>query len=427
MKKLFLMIACIVFCLTKTQAQNDTIMTVIELQQTCAIGPLYVCTNKYDRVVVYSDCDNPQWTVNGATYTDNPMIFDTQIAYVIGGGYLCYGILGFQYGIVFKDPNVPNETTTELWKHQHECITLESIGIDSTSMYDFHWSTGATTPAINVTEPGTYTCNISDMCAMATRIFIVKDNVELYRATVDLATGLNKVTWQTTPEQAEYISEVKVYRDGLLVGSVPYEQGYFLDNIGSDNAARNYRIVGVSIEGEDCPIESYEKGTIHTTYYEDVNGNLNMTWNIPYVEEGAQGTLTYFKICKYDPNTGEITVVDQVNSSITDYTCGVNQFDGGYATVAAVFSDGKAYEELSFSNLTTDILGLGENGETAFRIYPNPAKGHFTVAGNGTMRITNVLGQEIMTKEIHETETVELPTGMHFVTLNGVTRKVVVE
>jgi hypothetical protein len=43
------------------------------------------------------------------------------------------------------------------------------------------------------------------------------------------------------------------------------------------------------------------------------------------------------------------------------------------------------------------------------------------------MRITNVLGQVIATKEIAERETVDLPKGMYFVTLNGDTVKIVVE
>ena len=43
------------------------------------------------------------------------------------------------------------------------------------------------------------------------------------------------------------------------------------------------------------------------------------------------------------------------------------------------------------------------------------------------MTITNVLGQMVMTKDIDGNETVELPQGMFFVSLNGSTQKIVVE
>ncbi|MBR2772109.1 MAG: T9SS type A sorting domain-containing protein [Bacteroidales bacterium] len=51
----------------------------------------------------------------------------------------------------------------------------------------------------------------------------------------------------------------------------------------------------------------------------------------------------------------------------------------------------------------------------------------FNIEGSGILHIVNVLGQEIMAKEIDGKETVELPKGMYFVQLNGMTRKIVVE
>ena len=409
-------------------AQNDTVFFVTNMG-----SYVELCTNKYDRALIYADenCNEFSWLINySEELFESPLIITPDMGY-LGSDWCPIEYLGcgshYNITLVFSTTNVPQPNTQLVWKRQGEPLLIEAVGVDSLEMFNFHWSTGETTSTINVTQPGIYTCGISDMCATATRTFIVRDNVELYRATVDLETNLNKTTWQVTEEQAEYISGVKVYRDGMLVGTALYQDGYFLDAIGSDNAARNYHLVGVTTEGEDCPIESYEKGTIHTTYYQDVNNNLNMTWNIPYVEEGAQGTLTYFQICKYDPNTGELTVVDQVNASITDYTCGVNQFDGGYAVIAAVFNDGKGLEELSFSNMTEDILSVGENAGNQIRIYPNPANGRFTVEGIGMMHISNVLGQEILAKEIDGKETVELPKGMYFVQLNGTVRKIVVE
>ena len=445
MKKLLLimmMLASVMFA----NAQNYAAYNVWNIPNQ---GHLYFCIGSIDGVIIYGNPNHPvypdgdPWAIgdNGEWFHADSIVLypqdDLTFYEVRHDTYSPYS-----FNVWFLPTSITNPFGESfIWKRTNESVVLSitnwpdpygyygSYWNQQEDGFVFYWSTDENTPDIEVYNPGIYSLNVRDTygCANDTFYIQVRDNVELYRTTVDLETNLNKTTWQVTEEQAEYITDVKVYRDGLLVGTVPYEQGYYLDNIGSDNAARNYRIVGVSVEGEDCPIESYEKGTIHTTYYEDVNGNLNMTWNIPYVEEGALGTLTYFQICKYDPNTGEITVVDQVNASITDYTCGVNQFDGGYAVIAAVFNDGKGVEELSFSNLTTDILSIGENGETAFSIYPNPAKDRVIVEGTGTMIVTNTLGQTVLVKEIDGKATIELPQGLYFVKMNGVTRKIVME
>ena len=310
-----------------------------------------------------------------------------------------------------------------IWKQQNTSITLSAIP----GCY-YLWSTGETTLTIEVTAPGIYYVTQSNECSSTTYSVEVRDNVEAYRATVDLRTNKNKVTWQVTPEQTEYITDVKIYRDDVLVGTTPYTNGYFLDAIGSDAAARNYRIVGVAIEGDDCPIPSYEKGTIHTTYYEDVDGNLNMTWNTPYIEEGAQGTLTGYQICKYNPATEEVTVVDQVNASITDYTCNTAAFTGGQATIAAIF-DSKDTESRAFSNLTDHTFAVSEESETNFMVYPNPSNGTFIVEGASDLTIYNTIGQIIATSHNEEEKhSFSLGSGIYFIKSDeGAVKKIIVE
>lgn len=442
---IMLMLASAMFA----KAQNNLELNIADIENNQYWA---LCVADYDSIVVVSDDQPCTWSTEpnpffgvsiqpygsgeGFSYNGNRFAFalgqggqQYEVYYqgcreIPGGTQLYYKYFYF----FFYDFQVPEPWTQNFkWKRKGASITLEAPQNPVTNDCSYLWSTGSTNQQITVNQPGTYWVHIYNDCGELYDTIQVRDNVELYRATVDLETNLNKVTWQVTNAQSEYISEVKVYRDGSPVGTAPYQDGYYLDAIGSDNAARNYKIVGISAEGPVCPITSFEKGTIHTTYYQDVNGNLNMTWNIPYVATGAQGTLANFQICKYNPNTGGLTVVDQVNSSITDYTCGVNQFDGGYAVIAAKFNGGKGVEELSFSNLTTDILGVGENALNTFSIYPNPAQDRITVEGTGRLSITNALGQTILTQEIDGKTSIELPKGLYFAKMGNTVRKVVVE
>ena len=472
MKKFLLTIICMAFCILQSQAQNemmlnitqsqsqtqnstvptvaqsheiqtqnDTVLNVTQLLEGYCL--LDICKNKYDRAIIYpaEGCSSFQWYIQGVSYYENqPLILDKNDSYYYFGGiYVFCGVnyigCGINSGFTIRwyDTTVPNETTEETWIHGGELAELQAVESDSVEMYSYLWNTGETENTI-YKPGGEYIVGISDFCETSYRTKVVKESAEIYRATVDLETKLNKVTWQTTPEQAEYISEVKVERDGMVVGTAPYEQGYFLDNIGSENAARNYRLTAIATDGAECPIPSYQKGTLHVDYSPNASNpnKLNMAWTPPFIEEGAPISVSYFQICKYDPATGEVTVVDQLGANNTIGSYDVNLFDGGYAVVAAMFNEGKEYEELAFSNLTDFLVGIEENegpstGSGTLTVYPNPAEDRFTVEGKGTMTVVNTLGQTVLTQEIDGKTIIELPQGMYFVKLGGETRKIVVE
>ena len=212
-------------------------------------------------------------------------------------------------------------------------------------------------------------------------------------------------------------------RDGLQVGTADYSDGYFLDAIGSDAASRTYTLTAIATDGTQCPIVSYPKETIHMAYLTGINNTIEVNWNIP-----AGYDLLGFNICKWHPGAkdGDLTVIDFVGASVTSYTCQESQFDHGMIVVQGVEA-GKAESRL-LSNRSLDYVGLGEKQENQnLKVFPNPSNGVFTVEGTGNLRITNLLGQEILTKEINGPTTIELPTGVYFVQLNGMTRKIVVE
>ena len=310
------------------------------------------------------------------------------------------------------------------WKHNGEAIGLTAIGDETYASGDIAclWSTGETTNHIEVAEAGTYSVGIEAHGCSDTYAVVVRDNVEIALATVDLMTGRDKVTWRVDPEQADYIDKVKVIRYDGSAFSAPYAQGHYLFS-GIEDVARNYHIVAVSKEGQDCPLASYERGTIHASYEQDADGYLNIHWNAPYLEPGIGDVVAGFEICLYDAASETVTVVDEVAASATDYTGDASQYaGGGEVVVAAVFGDGSR----SYSNRYT-MVGVEEYAEGGLIVYPNPASGRFTVEGLGNLTITNVLGQTVLTREIDGKESIGLPRGIYFVKLNASTRKIVVE
>ena len=431
MKKVLLIALLLVYGVVNAQNYFHVNITEIENWHTYEY-----CASQYDGVVIEkeSGCDSWAWhvSIGGQTYLHAVDEFDEITLEVPANLNQFYAVTYFgcntgelNFEVRFIDFQAPEPWAQDYqWKRIGASIQLNAYG-----GYNYQWSTGSTNSSITVTEPGTYWVRIYNDCGELSDTIRVQDNVNLYRATVDLATGLNKVTWHTTPEQAEYISQVKVERDGMVVGTAPYEDGQFIDNIGSENAARNYRLTAITAEGDECPIPSYQYGTLHVDYSPNASNpnKLNMAWTPPFIEEGASISVSYFQICKYDPATNEVTVVDQLGANNTIGSYDVSLFDGGYAVVAAMFDEGKEYEELAFSNLTDFLVGIEENEGQQCKVYPNPAKDCFTVEGTGTMTVTNTLGQTVVTQEIDGKTTIELPQGMYFVKLGGATRKVVVE
>ena len=425
MKKLILF-AMLICSVMTTKAQPGTL--TLHIETLVGTGELDVCLNMYNRVELYAQdgCDSFNWNLNNHYVNDNPLVLVHGNESYFTLGYEGCDLIVYTFPITFIESRVPSDLTQTMWKRHGETYEIQPVGNDSLNWYNYQWSTGETTPIIEVIEPGTYTCEISHRdCGSATRTFIVRDNVEIESASVDPDSNKNLVTWDVNPAQAEYITNVTVTRDGVDLATVPYTDGQFLDNIGSDLAARIYTVTGISVEGTPCPIPSLERGTIHMAFLPDINGNVEMTWNAPHLG-GAPIHVGRFEICEYDPNTMEIAVIDFVSPSTMSYSCNQSMFNYGYPLIRAIIQEGRGEKDM-LSNRTEDLVGLNEVEGKSFKIYPNPAKDRVTIEGTGTAIITNTLGQTVWAKEIESKATIELPQGLYFVKLNGATRKIVVE
>ncbi len=436
MKKVFIIVMLVLASVSTTIAENHERQCInrdyVELDiQDITYGQGFdYCKGAYDSIIVHGRTEvGNEWNVNGQLFFTESITLKEEDA--ICDMFNVSHTAGNQtivFGFTFWNNHVPYPFSEPLiWKRQGESIRLHA---DSYG-FSIYWSTGdENTEDIEISQPGIYTVTINDnefAGCVDNEIFSVevRDNVEIMSASVDPNTNKNLITWGTTSEQAEYISNVIINRDGVDMATVPYMDGHFMDNIGSDLAARVYTITGVCTDGTLCPIPSYQRGTIHMAFLPDINGNVEMTWNQPILDD-APIHINRFEICEYDPNSNEISVIDFVSSVTTSYSCSQSMFDYGYPLIRAVIEDGRGEKDM-LSNRTEDLVGLNEMETGILRVYPNPSNGVFNIEGEGTLHIVNVLGQEVMSKEIDGKTTIELPQGLYFVKLGGVTRKVVVE
>ena len=80
--------------------------------------------------------------------------------------------------------------------------------------------------------------------------------------------------------------------------------------------------------------------------------------------------------------------------------------------------------------LTGTLMTVDETPCDMMSIYPNPAKGTFTVEGTGLLVISNILGQKIMEQTVEIQTIITLPEGIYLLSLTdgsaSITRKVVV-
>lgn len=368
-----------------------------------------------ETVVVYGEagCPNNSWSVyDEYIYADSIVMMQSDMSVEFFGCNINHQ----RFSVSFQPSYVENPFDEPvIWKRAGEAVTLGKPWDDQ---FNYQWSTGESTDTISVLEPGVYTVTISDLCGEETYSVEVRDNVEIYRTTTDLRSNLNMVTWHTG---LDYFESVNIYRNNQLVATVPYADGQFVDNIGSEATQWQYHICGVLSGREECPIKSYWKRTIHTWESVDGQGNCNLNWTSYEGEDGEEATT--YRIFDYTNN--ELVLKMEVGNFTNSFTYNPADYDG-YGVVGAVFAN-KSEEDLSLSNHTSDVLAVGEQQQEKVSVYPNPAHGQFTVSGTGKVVISNALGQTVKEMEIDGKQMIELPAGMYFVQVNGSVKKIVVE
>lgn len=431
MKKLMLL-AMLLFVGLFTSAQNAFQLYIDDIEPN---QKLDFCLGDYDTIVVVDTICNYSYDYHWYLFSlvgGNDEIVDEPIVRIaIDENLYCYEVtyhscdgngLTFEiwfHGFSSPDPWLPDYA----WKHEDETISLtahEAIPYyyeHNPYYWDYEWSTGENSRLIYVSNPGIYWSRLYNFCGEAIDSVEVRNGVEISIASTDLASNMNQVNWVVDEAQSVYIAEANIYRNNQLVGTAPYTDGSFHDNIGSEATQWQYHIVGVTTNGEECPVSSYWRRPIHLDHLQGQSNHV-LQWTSYEAENGAD--VVAHRI--YDWVNGESRLVTEVGGFVNTFNYNPEEIMGD-AVVAAVFSSG----ELSYSNRVPTHLGIAESNDNQFYVYPNPTKDYVTIEGMGSAIVTNTLGQTILIREINGKETTELPKGLYFVKMNGVTRKIVVE
>ena len=62
---------------------------------------------------------------------------------------------------------------------------------------------------------------------------------------------------------------------------------------------------------------------------------------------------------------------------------------------------------------------VGDNTTSKLSVYPNPCQGTAVIEGTGTLCVMNALGQRVLSRDIEDRTTLELPTGLYFISLEN--------
>jgi|GEM_PF-1221871 len=298
----------------------------------------------------------------------------------------------------------------------------ETIVLNPGEFAGYDWTTGATTPTIEVGTTNSYGVTVTDGngCQASDAIlveFVVNDGEEILLLTIDTISGNNRITWPingltdvTTVIYREESSNVYVE-----VGNAPYLDGGWTDQVSSVNQTWRYKIATIDTCGNESPQSAYHQ-SISTATVPLVPSGYRIEWTEYLIEGVKTEVVSNYYVFAVD-GLGEDWVpveLAMVSGSVTNYnmpTIDDSLFFVG-AALAAKDVNGLALSNVVHNPLVSSISDI--NNKHLF-IYPNPSTGVFTVSGRGVVSMYNGIGQCILTDMIDGKKEYVLSRGIYVV------------
>ena len=148
-----------------------------------------------------------------------------------------------------------------------------------------------------------------------------------------------------------------------------------------------------------------------------------LTWDKPLIT----ARLDHFVIYSDIATKTVLTEIPYTGASSYEYLDMVN-LSGAYSySVTSVYVKDEETCESEDATVDIAITDVNESMSEGVSIYPNPSNGIVIVKGTGHLTVMNLLGQTVQELDLDGQTTIELPKGLFFVQLNGITRKVIVK
>ena len=314
-------------------------------------------------------------------------------------------------------------------------------------------------------EPGLYeysisVCNSAGVSRMVYRTVMVGEKCELvFVLQDDGGDGWKGAAISVTAENGQRIAVIGMDEGSELTVSVPLLQQNlnFIWNHGWYHSTEQYdtdyecsfliydgdgQLLYASEELEDGVFMTYnnncEFGALTCYPVRNLQGEYQwhngeeygayITWNKPMITPYLHHFQVFRTIGAYkdDELIAEIDYDGSSSYAYFDNTYGMVSEDT-YYSVRSVYDNGYYQCESDFEDVMITITDVEDYTNEEVKVYPNPTNGMITVEGIGRLTVMNTLGQIIRELDLDGPTTMELPRGVFFVRINGITQKVVVE
>ena len=151
-----------------------------------------------------------------------------------------------------------------------------------------------------------------------------------------------------------------------------------------------------------------------------------LTWDKPTITPYLHHFEVYRGIGENNELIAEVEFDGSGSYSYFDNAYGMVP-DDTYYSVRSYYTNGYYQCQSDFREVMVTITDLAEQMDGNVKLYPNPTSGVVVLEGTGHVIVMNTLGQTVKEIDLEGKTTMELPKGLFFVCVNGVTRKVVVE